>query len=92
MQDLGYHENFDGVDVVPEYGYVTSFVELIEGHIYAIYTPDKNFAKIHVRKLTDDDVVFDWAYQTDPENIQLAPALPPLRKNHIPNSKPIEYP
>ena len=76
MQDLGYHEDFDGVDVVPEYGYTTLFVELIEGHIYAIYTPDGNFAKIHVRKLFDDAVVFDWAYQTDPENIQLAPALP----------------
>lgn len=76
MQDLGYHENFDGVDVVPEYGYTTLFVELIEGHIYAIYTPDGNFAKIHIRRVTDDDVEFDWAYQTDPENIQLAPAHP----------------
>ena len=76
MQGLGYHENFDGVDVVPEYGYTTLFVELIEGHIYAIYTPDGNFAKIHVRKLFDDAVIFDWAYQTDRENIQLAPALP----------------
>lgn len=76
MQDLGYHENFDGVDVVPEFGYTTLFVELIEGHIYAIYTPDGNFAKIHVRRLTDDAVEFDWAYQTDPENIQLAPAHP----------------
>lgn len=76
MQDLGYHENFDDVDVVPEFGYTTLFVELIEGHIYAIYTPDGNFAKIHVRKLFDDAVIFDWAYQTDPENIQLAPALP----------------
>ena len=76
MQDLGYHEHFDGVDVVPEYGYTTLFVELIEGHIYAFYTPDGNFAKIHVRRLTDYDVEFDWAYQTDPENIQLAPALP----------------
>ncbi|MDE0480949.1 MAG: fibronectin type III domain-containing protein [Candidatus Poribacteria bacterium] len=80
MQDLGYQEDFDGVDVVPEYGYTTLFVELIEGHIYAIYTPDGNFAKIHVRKLFDDAVVFDWAYQTDPENIQLAPALPVKQK------------
>ena len=76
MQDLGYHETFDGIDTVPEFGYTTLFVELIEGHIYAIYTPDGNFAKIHVRKLFDDAVIFDWAYQTDPENIQLAPTLP----------------
>ena len=75
MQDLGYHEYFDGVDIVPEFGYTTLFVELIEGHIYAINTPDGNFAKIRVRKLSDDAVVFDWAYQTEPENVQLAPSL-----------------
>ena len=75
MQDLGYHEYFDSVDIVPEFGYTTLFVELIEGHIYAIYTPDGNFAKIQVRKLSDDTVVFDWAYQTEPENVQLAPSL-----------------
>ena len=75
MQDLGYHEDFDAIDVVPEMGYTTLFVELIEGHIYAIYTPDGNFAKIQVRQLFDDAVIFDWAYQTDPENIQLAPPL-----------------
>ncbi len=75
MQDLGYHEHFDDIDVVPEFGYTTLFVELIEGHIYAFYTPDGNFAKIHVRRLTDDDVEFDWAYQNDQENIQLAPTL-----------------
>ena len=75
MQDLGYHENFDAVDVVPEFGYTTLFVELIEGHIYAIYTPDGNFAKIQVRELFDDAVIFDWAYQTDPNNVQLAPPL-----------------
>ena len=76
MQDLGYHEGFEAVDVVPEFGYTTLFVELIEGHIYAIYTPDGNFAKIQVRELIDNNtVIFDWAYQTDPENIQLAPPL-----------------
>ena len=75
MQDLGYHEDFDAVDVVPEVGYTTLFVELIEGHIYAIYTPDGNFAKIRVRELYDDAVIFDWAYQTDPDNVQLAPSL-----------------
>ncbi|MYC75323.1 hypothetical protein F4X10_06050 [Candidatus Poribacteria bacterium] len=79
MQDLGYHEYFDGVDVVPEFGYTTLFVELIEGHVYAINTPDGNFAKIQVRKLSDDAVIFDWAYQTEPENVQLAPSLKNLQ-------------
>ncbi len=75
LQDLGYHEQFDDVDVVPEIGYTTFFVELIEGHVYAINTPDDNFAKIHVRELDEETVVFDWAYQTEPENVQLAPSL-----------------
>ena len=77
MQDLGYHEDFEAeaVDVVPEFGYTTLFVELIEGHIYALFTPDGNFAKIRVHELYDDAVVFDWAYQIDPENVQLAPSL-----------------
>ncbi|RKU14308.1 hypothetical protein C6501_08305 [Candidatus Poribacteria bacterium] len=76
MQDFGYHEGFDDVDFAPESGYTTEFIELFEGHIYIFYTTDRNFAKIHVRKLFDDAVEFDWAYQTEPENIQLAPALP----------------
>ena len=75
MQDLGYHESFDDVDVVPEVGYTTLFVEAIEGHIYALYTPDGNFAKIRVREMSGDEVVFDWAYQPDLDNVQLAPPL-----------------
>ena len=75
LQDLGYHENFESVDLVPEIGYTTFFVELIKGHVYAINTPSDNYAKIHVRELDQDAVVFDWAYQTEPENVQLAPSL-----------------
>jgi hypothetical protein len=75
MQDFGYHEDFDAVDVAPVDGYTTLFVELIEGHIYVLNTPDENFAKIRVRELDEGAVVFDWAYQTDPENVQLAPSL-----------------
>lgn len=75
MQDLGFQDSFDGIDFVPTQGYTTLFVELLEGHIYAIVTPDNNYAKIHVRRLSDFDVVFDWAYQTEPRNTQLAPAL-----------------
>ena len=75
LQDLGFHDSFNGIDVVPSEGYTTLFVELLEGHIYAINTPDDNYAKIHVRRVSDVDVVFDWAYQTEPQNVQLAPAL-----------------
>ena len=75
MQDMGYHESSEEVDVSPPRGFTIEFVELIEGHVYVFYTPDGNFAKIHVVALSDNAFTFDWAYQTDPDNPQLAPPL-----------------
>ena len=74
MQDMGYHEYFDEVDVSPVRGFTTEFVELIEGHVYVLLTPDGHFAKIHIIAVSNAAVTFDWAYQIDPGNPQLAPA------------------
>ena len=76
MQDMGYHEYFDEVDVSPVRGFTTQFVELIAGHVYTLLTPDGNFAKIHVIVVSNVAITFDWAYQTDPDNPQLAPSHP----------------
>jgi hypothetical protein len=75
MQDMGYHESSDEIDMSPPAGFTIEFVELIEGHVYVLYTPDGNFAKIHVVSLAENAVTIDWAYQIDPENPQLAPPL-----------------
>ena len=80
MQDMGYHEYFDEVDVSPVRGFVTGFIELIGGHVYTLLTPDGNFAKIHVILVSDTAVTFDWAYQIDPDNPQLAPAAHEISK------------
>ena len=80
MQDMGYHEYFDEVDVAPVRGFVTEFIELIEGHVYTLLTPDGNYAKIHVIVVSDTAITFDWAYQTDPDNRQLAPAAHEISK------------
>ena len=76
MQDMGYHEYFDEVDVSPVQGFTTEFVELIEGHVYTLLTPDGHFAKIHIIAVSDAAITFDWAYQIDPGNAQLAPIRP----------------
>ena len=76
MQDLGYHDYFDEVDVSPVQGFTTEFVELIGGHVYALLTPDGHFAKTHVILVSDAAITFDWAYQVDPGNPQLAPRRP----------------
>ena len=76
IQDMGYRDVFDAVDVSPLEGFVSEFVEIIEGHVYVLNTPDGNFAKIHMISVSDSAVTFDWAYQTDPDNPQLAPPAP----------------
>jgi hypothetical protein len=77
MQDLGFQDRMDGVDVAPTQGYTTLWMELIEGHVYAFYTPDDHYAKIHVTRVSDESVTFDWAYQEQPLNVDLAPAKNP---------------
>ena len=84
MQDLGYTDSMDDVDVSPTQGFTVKFVEAIIGHTYALLTPNGNYAKVRVTHLkmdlTDDDVreawmVFEWAYQLQPDNPELAPRM-----------------
>ena len=79
MQDMGYHDRFDEIDVSPDLGFTIDFVELIEGHVYTLNTPEGNFAKIHIVSISDNSVTFDWAYQLDPDNPELAPPLNDIR-------------
>jgi len=82
IQDLGYTDSMDDVDVSPTKGFTTLFVEMIIGHTYAFLTPDGHYAKIRVTDMYIDwingDVgeawiVFDWAYQLQSDNPELAP-------------------
>ena len=83
MQDLGYTDYMDDVDVSPTLGFITEFVEAITGHTYALLMPDGHYAKLRVTKLEIDStgdevreawVDLDWAYQLQPDNPELAPA------------------
>lgn len=74
MQDLGYHDDFAEADVAPVKGYTTISVEMLEGHVYAFYTPDRHYAKIWVRRVSPESLTFDWAYQEQRDNADLAPS------------------
>ena len=83
MQDLGYTDHIDDVDVSPIQGFTKLFVEAIIGHTYALFMPDGHYAKIRITDVKIDwangDIddawaVFDWAYQLQPDNPELAPA------------------
>lgn len=79
VQAAGFHSSFDGVGWAPQDGWsFTGWAEIVPGHIYLVaikYAPDQwNYAKLRV--LTKDNagtVRFQWAYQTDINNPELAP-------------------
>ncbi|MDE0021300.1 MAG: hypothetical protein OXT69_07960 [Candidatus Poribacteria bacterium] len=75
MQDLGYRDSLDEVDVAPLHGYTVISVEALPGHVYAFFTPDGNYAKIRVTRVSSSEITFDWAYQLQQENADLAPPL-----------------
>ncbi|MCB0748236.1 MAG: hypothetical protein KDC90_12320, partial [Ignavibacteriae bacterium] len=39
------------------------YTKALIGHTYVIWTWDNHFAKVRVKAITGDRVVFDWAYQ-----------------------------
>jgi len=82
MQDLGYTDSMDDVDVSPTKGFTTVFVEAIIGHTYAFLMPDGHYAKIRITDIyvdwvgndvQDAWIKFDWAYQLQADNPDLAP-------------------
>lgn len=78
IQDVGYTGTFDEIGYAPENGWSQlGYVELILGHTYVIWTNDYHFAKMRVVSINSGTgmVSFDWAYQTDADNPELAPAI-----------------
>ena len=80
LQAAGYHSSFDGVGWAPQDGWsYTGWAEIVPGHIYIVAIKDNhgdwNYAKLRV--LGEDDnagtVMFQWAYQLDDNNPELAP-------------------
>lgn len=82
IQDLGYTDSMDDIDVSPQQGFTFAFAEAIPGHTYAFLTLDGNYAKIRATeievdwagdKIREAWMTFDWAYQLQPGNPELAP-------------------
>jgi len=73
IQDAGYTSSLDALDFAPSAGWSpTGTAELILGHSYYVFTRDNHYAKFRVTTLTASLVRFDWAYQVDAGNPQLA--------------------
>jgi hypothetical protein len=75
IQDFGFTDNLDDVDWSPGEGWSNvGWVEVITGHSYIVWTADDNYAKLRISEIVDNTrLTFDWAYQVDPGNQELAP-------------------
>jgi hypothetical protein len=76
IQDMGFTNNMDEITYSPEYGWSQNgWLEVILGHTYVIWTDNNHFAKIRVTALGNESIIFDWAYQVDPGNLELKPKV-----------------
>jgi hypothetical protein len=83
IQDYGYASSFEAVGYAPSSGWAPSgSVEAVAQHMYILMLTegtDTHFAKVYIESVTPTLVTFKWAFQTDPENPDLAPPAPPGR-------------
>jgi hypothetical protein len=74
IQDMGYTDNFDDISYSPTDGWSSvGWSEIILGHTYIIWTSNNHYAKLRVTAISAPySVRFDWGYQTDVGNPELA--------------------
>ncbi len=74
IRDMGYTNDIYDIPYAPVDGWAPDKYEVATiGHTYVIWTWDNHFAKIRVKSITNDRVVFDWAYQLVEGEPQLKP-------------------
>jgi len=84
IQDFGYTDDIDDINYAPEEGWSQlGWVELIQGHGYIVWTRDDHFAKFRIVDLGDGWCKFDWAYQVDEGNRELAPPGVKYENNNL---------
>lgn len=76
IMDMGPTMDIWDIDFAPETGWSPYKEEIaMVGHTYVIWTYDNHFAKIRIKSITSDRIVFDWAYQTVSGDPQLKPVV-----------------
>lgn len=91
IMDMGYTSSLDDISFSPStdvnIGWTElSWVELIIGHTYVVWTSDNHFAKIRPDLVNlSGSVHCDWAWQIDPGNPELVPAMNLTRPEHGPD-------
>ena len=76
IQDMGYTNDIYDIEYAPENGWIyMDYLEAYVGHTYVIWTIENKFAKIRIKSISADKIVFDWAFQTVEREHQLKPVV-----------------
>jgi hypothetical protein len=80
IQDFGYTSSFDDISSAPDTGWSElGYVEIVLGHTYIIWTANNHFAKMRAVSFNGSgSITFQWAWQTDEGNPELAPGRRPV--------------
>lgn len=70
IQDMGFTSSFNEINYAPLSGWVpimpdenVKYASAEIGHTYIVWTWDNHYAKIRVKSISNERIVFDWAYQ-----------------------------
>jgi len=81
IQDMGPTNDIYDIPFAPTSGWSTTKDAIaIVGHTYVFWTWDNHFAKIRISNITNERVVFDWAYQIVEGERQLKPSANSTRQ------------
>ena len=74
IQDMGATNDIYDIPYAPDNGWSsTKDVIAKVGHSYVIWTWDNHYAKVRVKNITPDRIVFDWTFQLVQGNKELKP-------------------
>lgn len=92
IQDMGFTDSFYDVVYAPIDGWIPLFGDdnvkytLVEaGHTYVVWTWDNHYAKLRVKTISDQRIVFDWAYQLLEGEQQLKTNRGSITRDKLPN-------
>jgi hypothetical protein len=84
IQDMGKTSDIYDISVAPSSGWSSSKDAIVQiEHTYVIWTWDNHFAKVRIKNITNERIVFDWAYQSVEGNKELKIKAPPEQRKPI---------
>ena len=93
IQDLGATNDIWDISYAPSGGWVPlkqgeniKYAEAIVGHTYVVWTWDNHFAKVRIKNITNERIVFDWAYQLVEGNRELKRGNISTERNAVPKT------